>query len=74
MMRYVVIVEKGPKGYGAYLPDLPGCVAVGKSRREVRKLIAEAVPLHLEGLAQDGLPVPKPSSECEYLAVQSRAG
>ena len=68
-MRYAVVIEKGPKSYGAYVPDLPGCVAVGKSRTEVKKLIAEAVPLHLNGLREDGLPIPKPATECEYLEV-----
>ena len=68
-MRYAIVIEKGPKSYGAYVPDLPGCVAVGKSEAEVRKLIAEAVPFHLEGLREDGLPIPKPSSKCEYVEV-----
>ena len=55
-MRYAIVIEKGPTSYGAYVPDLPGCVAVGKTAAEVRKLIAEAVPLHLEGLREAGLP------------------
>ena len=54
---------------GAYVPDLPGCVAVGKSAAEVKKLIAEAVPLHLKGLREDGLPIPGSVTECEYLEV-----
>jgi len=69
MMRYAIVIEKGPKSYGAYVPDLPGCVAVGKTPAEVRKLIAEAVPQHLDGLREDGLPIPQPASECEYLEV-----
>ncbi len=68
-MRYAMVIEKGPSSYGACVPDLPGCVAVGKSVAEVMKLIAEAVPLHLEGLREDGLPIPEPSSECEYVEV-----
>ena len=68
-MRYAVVIEKGPTSYGAYVPDLPGCVAVGKTAAEVRKLIAEAVLLHLEGLREDGLPIPAPETECEYLDV-----
>ena len=68
-MRYAIVIEKGPTSYGAYVPDLPGCVAVGKTSDEVRKLIVEAVPMHLEGLREDGLPIPEPSSECEYVEV-----
>ena len=68
-MRYAIVIEKGPTSYGAHVPDLPGCVAVGKTVAEVKKLIAEAVPLHLEGLREDGLPIPEPVTECEYLEV-----
>jgi predicted RNase H-like HicB family nuclease len=68
-MRYAIVIEKGPTSYGAYVPDLPGCVAVAKTRAEVKKLIAEAVPLHLEGLREDGLPIPESATECEYIEV-----
>jgi predicted RNase H-like HicB family nuclease len=68
-MRYAVVIEKGPTSYGAYVPDLPGCVAVGKTAAEVKKLIAEVVPLHLEGLREDGLPIPDPATECDYVEV-----
>ncbi|MFL5243493.1 MAG: type II toxin-antitoxin system HicB family antitoxin [Gemmataceae bacterium] len=68
-MRYAIVIEKGPTSYGAYVPDLPGCVAVGSSAAEAKKLIAEAVPLHLDGLREDGLTIPEPSTECEYLEV-----
>ena len=68
-MRYAIVIEKGPTSYGAYVPDLPGCVAVAKTAAKVRELIAEAVPLHLEGLREDGLPIPEPETECEYLEV-----
>ena len=53
-MRYLVVVEKGPKSYGAYVPDLPGCVAAGESREEVLTLIHEAIELHLESLKEEG--------------------
>jgi predicted RNase H-like HicB family nuclease len=53
-MRYAIVTEKGPTSYGAYVPDLPGCVAVGKSAAEAKMLIAEAVSLHLKGLREDG--------------------
>jgi predicted RNase H-like HicB family nuclease len=68
-MRYAVVIEKGPTSHGACVPDLPGCVAVGKSAAEVKKLIAEAIPLHLDGLCDDGLPIPEAETECEYVEV-----
>ena len=68
-MRCAIFIEKGATSYGAYVPDLPGCVAVGKTAAEVKKLIAEAVLLHLEGLREDGLPIPDPVTECEYIEV-----
>jgi predicted RNase H-like HicB family nuclease len=68
-MRYAVVIEKGPTSYGAYVPDLPGCVAVGKTAAEVKKRIAEAISWHLEGLEEDGLPIPEPATECEYVQV-----
>ena len=64
-MRYAIVIEKGPTSYGAFAPDLPGCVAVGKSAAEVRRLIAETVPIHLEGLCEDGLPIPEPTTRFE---------
>lgn len=69
VIRYVVIVEEGDKGFGAYVPDLPGCVAVGETREEVLRLIREAVELHLEKMREEGLPVPEPSSSSEYVEV-----
>ena len=68
-MRYAIVIEKGPTSYGAYVPDLPGCVAVAKSAAEAKKLIAQAVSLHLEGMREDDLPIPDPSTECEYVEV-----
>ncbi len=69
MRRYAVVIEKGPTSYGAYVPDLPGCVAVGESRDEVEVLIREAIQLHIDGMHQDGLPIPEPASELEYVEV-----
>ena len=60
-MRYMVIVEKGPTSFGAYVPDLPGCVAVGETRKEVLTLIREAIEFHLKSLKENGEPVPSPS-------------
>jgi predicted RNase H-like HicB family nuclease len=68
-MEYMVVIEKGEDSYGAYVPDLPGCVAVGDTREEVLSLIEEAIVLHLEMLQEEGLPIPKPHSVSEYVAV-----
>ena len=70
-MEYVVIFEKGENSYGASVPDLPGCIAVGETIEEVRELIAEAIEFHIEGLREDGDVVPSPTS---HLPVQSDAG
>jgi predicted RNase H-like HicB family nuclease len=68
-MRYAVVIEKAEHNYSAYVPDLPGCVATGASIGEVEQLIREAIELHLAGLQEDGLPVPQPSSQVEYVEV-----
>jgi predicted RNase H-like HicB family nuclease len=70
-MRYLVIVEKGPQSFGAYVPDLPGCIAAGESREEVLTLIRESIEFHLEGLREDGHPVPSPSSSSEVIEVET---
>lgn len=62
-MEYAVVIEKEPKSdWGAYVPDLPGCIATGQTRPEVERLIKEAIELHLAGMREDGLPIPEPSS------------
>jgi predicted RNase H-like HicB family nuclease len=68
-MRYLVVVEKGPTSFGAYVPDLPGCIAVGETRDEVLASIHEAIEFHLEGLKEDGQPIPPPSSSGELVEV-----
>jgi predicted RNase H-like HicB family nuclease len=68
-MEYVVIVEQGATSIGAYVPDLPGCVAVGESREEVRELIREAIELHIERLRENGETIPEPHSFVEKIAV-----
>ncbi|NNF67270.1 MAG: type II toxin-antitoxin system HicB family antitoxin [Gammaproteobacteria bacterium] len=70
-MEYLVIVEKSDAGFGAYVPDLPGCVAVGDSRPEVIKLIREAIELHIEDMKERGDAVPPPSSQSELVAVHA---
>lgn len=68
-MRYLVVVEKGPTSFGAYVPDLPGCVAVGDTREEVLASIHEAIEFHLEGLKEEGQSIPPPSSSGELVEV-----
>ena len=68
-MRYLVVVEQGIESFGAYVPDLPGCVAVGDTRDEVLELIHEAIEFHLEDLREDGQPIPQPSSSSELIEV-----
>lgn len=70
-MEYLVVVERGDSGYGAHVPDLPGCVAVGESRREMLDLIREAIELHIEALRASGQPVPSPNSESEVVTVRA---
>jgi len=67
MIRYMVVIERGETSWGAHVPDLPGCVAVGETREEVRQLIREAIEFHIDGLKQEGLPVPVPTSEGEFV-------
>ncbi len=62
-----MIIERGERNYSAYLPDLPGCVATGKTLEEVRQRMRQAVDMHLRGLREDGLPIPEPSSMAEYV-------
>ncbi len=68
-MRYLVVIERGKTSWGAHVPDLPGCIAAGETREEVVELIREAIDLHIESLRQDGIPVPLPSSEGEFVEV-----
>lgn len=68
-MEYTVIIEQGPTSYGAYAPDLLGCVAVGETREEVLELMREAIEFHLEGLRAAGEQVPLPTHSSERVAV-----
>jgi predicted RNase H-like HicB family nuclease len=67
MMRYGIVIEKAESNYCAYVPDLPGCVATGRTIREAEEEIREAIQFHLEGLRQDGLPIPEPTAICEFV-------
>jgi predicted RNase H-like HicB family nuclease len=68
-MRYAIVVERAANNYSAYVPDLPGCVATGVTMEETEQLIREAIELHLTGLREDGLPIPQPSSQVDYVEV-----
>lgn len=68
-MRCMVVLEQGPKSCGAYVPDIPGCVAVGENQQEALVLIREAIEFHLEGLKQGGQLIPTPSSSCTFVEV-----
>jgi predicted RNase H-like HicB family nuclease len=68
-MRYAVVIEKGERNYSAYVPDLAGCVSVGGTVKETRAEIREAIEFHLEGIREDGVPFPKPSSWAGYVEV-----
>jgi len=72
-MRYAIVIEKGERNFSAYVPDLPGCVSVGDTLEEVRAEIREAIEFHIEGMREDGLPIPKPSSRAEYVEVGEQA-
>lgn len=68
-MQYVVVIEKAENNYSAYVPDLPGCVATGETLDEVKQMIAEAIEFHIEGMLEDGLPIPKPTSTAHEVEV-----
>ncbi|HWV40821.1 type II toxin-antitoxin system HicB family antitoxin [Pseudorhodoplanes sp.] len=68
-MRYAVVIEQANGNYSAYVPDLPGCVATGASVKDVEREIRDAIRFHIEGLKEDGLPVPAPTSIAEYVEV-----
>lgn len=70
-MKYAVVYEKSPDGYGAYVPDLPGCVAVGDSLEETKRLIHEAIELHLSGMRDDGENIPAPTSMTDSITASS---
>jgi predicted RNase H-like HicB family nuclease len=66
-MRYAVVIEKAEGNYSAYVPDLPGCVATGATVAEIESEIRTAIRFHIDGLKEDGLPIPSPSSIAEYV-------
>lgn len=66
-MKYLVVVEKAERNYSAYVPDFPGCVATGTTVEETQRNIREAIAMHIEGLREDGLPVPEPQTRAEFV-------
>jgi predicted RNase H-like HicB family nuclease len=68
-MQYTVIIENAGNNYSAYVPDLPGCISIGKTIEETKKNIQEAIELHLEGMREDGLPIPEPASTAVVVEV-----
>jgi predicted RNase H-like HicB family nuclease len=68
--KYAVVIEKSKNGYGAYVPDFPGCVALGDTPAEVQKLIIESIELHIEGLREDGIAIPQPTTRIEYVSAR----
>jgi predicted RNase H-like HicB family nuclease len=71
--RYAVVIERTGDGYGAYVPDLPGCIAAGDTYEETEQLIREAIPFHIEGLRMNGDPVPEPAARIEFVDAESAA-
>ena len=68
-MRYAIVIEEAGDNYSAYVPDLPGCVATGKTIEETEGMIREAIAFHIEGMRSDDIPIPKPSSRVDYVEV-----
>jgi predicted RNase H-like HicB family nuclease len=71
MHRFLIVIEKAGKNYSAYSPDLPGCIATGNSREETEERMHEAIGIHIRGLIEDGIPVPKSHSSATVIAVQT---
>lgn len=68
-VKYLIVIEKSKNGFGAHVPDLPGCIAAADSRQEVIRLIHEAIEFHIDSLQQDSLPIPRPSSTAEFIEI-----
>ena len=70
-MRYLVVIEEGPSSFGAYVPDLPGCIAAAETKVEALELIREAMELHVDDMKSAGLPIPKPASVSEVVEIEA---
>lgn len=69
-MRYAIVIERGPRNFSAFVPDLPGCIATGDTLDEVKELLRQAIEIHVAGLREDGLVIEEPTSLCEYVEVE----
>jgi predicted RNase H-like HicB family nuclease len=69
MSKFLIVIEETATGYSAYSPDVPGCVSTGRTREEVERSMREAIEFHLDGLREEGLPIPQPSSSAAYVEV-----
>jgi predicted RNase H-like HicB family nuclease len=69
MMKYAIVIEKAGENYSAYVPDLPGCIATGATIQETEQKIREAITFHIAGLREDGIIIPEPSSQVEYIEI-----
>jgi predicted RNase H-like HicB family nuclease len=67
MKKYAIVIEQGPHNLSAYVPDLPGCITTGRTVKEIERNMREAIELHLEGLREDGAPIPEPHTEVGYV-------
>lgn len=72
-MRYAIVVEQAGENYSAYVPDLPGCVATGATQQEAEAQLREAIAFHVQGLREDGLTVPEPSSKVDYVELADQS-
>ena len=68
-MRYAIVIQRAGNNYSAYVPDLPGCIAIGATVEQTEQLIREAIQLHLAGIREDGLPIPQASGHVDYVEV-----
>jgi predicted RNase H-like HicB family nuclease len=69
--RYLVVIERGERSYSAYVPDLPGCIATGRTRNEVLRRMRQAIEMHVEALREDGLPVPPPATDGDWVDIDA---
>ena len=73
MKKYAIVIEQGPHNLSAYVPDLPGCITTGKTVEEIERNMREAISLHLDGLREDGEPIPEPHTTVAYVELQGAA-
>jgi predicted RNase H-like HicB family nuclease len=73
MRKYAIVIEHGPNNLSAYVPDLPGCITTGETTEEIERNIREAIELHLEGMREDGEPIPSPQTAVAYIEFPGAA-